>query len=180
MDILEQIGITKEELIERIADRALGIAADYKQTGEESWSDIPLSAVVDKKIKDSIDRLVQGLQGVITERVDQIMVQKMDEVFSTPFQRVDRWGQAVGNPTTIRDLVAEEATRYWSVKVDQYGKESTYNGVDRAQWYASKVMEDFYKSELQAEVRKMAEAMKKAIPATISKEISETVAKYLK
>jgi hypothetical protein len=36
MDILEQVGITKEELIDRIVEKALGITADYKQTGEET------------------------------------------------------------------------------------------------------------------------------------------------
>ena len=49
-DLFEQIGITKEELIDRIVDKALGMAADYRQTGEESWEDIPLSEVVDDKI----------------------------------------------------------------------------------------------------------------------------------
>ena len=180
MDILEQIGITKEELIERIADRALGIAADYRQTGEESWSDIPLSDVVDKKIRASIDKLMDGLQGRITERVDQIMVQKMEEVFTAPFQRTDRWGDKIGNPTTIREMIADQAAAYWNVSVDSSGKPTSYNGTERAKWYASQVMEGFYKSELQREVVAMADAMKKAIPATIAKEISDTVLKYLK
>ena len=106
MDLLRQLGITKEEMLERITDRALGITADHRQTGEESWDDIPFSSVVDRNIKDAIERLVASMESKISERIDLLLNEKMIEVFERAYQPVDRWGKPVGPMTTVRDIKA--------------------------------------------------------------------------
>lgn len=182
-DMLEQIGITKDELINRIVDKALGITADYRQTGEESWDEIPLSSVVDKKIEDAIGNLVGAMKPLIQERINSIMMEKIEEVFSKPFQPVNNWNEPKGDPTTIRDLIASEARTYWTAKVDANGRSdgSSYGDKqDRAAFFAKKVMTEYYEKELVSTVKKMAEELKAKIPATISQEIASTVIKHLK
>lgn len=183
MDLLEQVGITKDELIDRIVDKALGITADHRQTGEETWEDIPLSSVVDAKITSAIGSLVDKMKPMIEGRINEIMNAEIEKVFTSPFQPVTRWGEPKGEMTTIRDIIAKEATDYWSKKVDSSnGKEYTGfgNGEERAVYYARKVMSEFYEKELVKTVKKMAEDLKSKIPETIAKEISETVIKHLR
>jgi hypothetical protein len=182
MDILEQVGITKEELIERIVTRALGITAALEQTGEESWEEVPFSDVIDKKVNSAIGNFIEQFRPMIQFRINEIMNQKMNEVFEAPFQPVDKWGNKKGDETTIRDLIALDAKNYWSEKVDENGDvNSSYNNkMSRSTFYAHKVMTEFYNKELVSEVKKLASEMKAKIPATISEEISKTIIGYLK
>ena len=182
MDILEQVGITKEELIERIVTRALGIAAALEQTGEESWEEVPFSDVIDKKVNSAIGNFIEQFRPMIQFRINEIMNQKMNEVFEAPFQPVDKWGNKKGDETTIRDLIALDAKNYWSEKVDENGKvsDSYNNKMSRSTFYAHKVITEFYNKELVSEVKKLASEMKAKIPATISEEISKTIIGYLK
>jgi hypothetical protein len=181
-NILEQVGITKEELIERIINKALGITADYKQTGEETWEEIPFSSVVDKKITDTIKNMMNTIKPMIEERVIKIMDQEMEKVFNSPFQRVDSWGKAIGEPVSIRDIIAEQSKKYWETTVDSTGKPSnSYNSsFPRSEYYARQVMTDYYNKELVNEVKKMADDLSTKIPDTIGDEIHKTVLKYLR
>ena len=180
---LEQLGIGKEEILDRIVSAALGMAADYRQTGEESWTDIPLSEVVDNKITTAIGNLIDTIKPMIQARIEDITTKETEKIFNTTFQPVDHWNQPKGEPTTIRDMIAGEARSFWLSKVGPDGKieNSSYGSAkeERAVWYARKVMTDFYDKQLAVEVRKMAEEMKQKIPATISEEIAKTVLKYI-
>lgn len=183
MDILEQVGITKDELIDRIVEKALGITADYKQTGEESWEDIPLSSVVDRKITEAIGNLVDTMKKTIQTRIDEIMTREVEKVFTLPFQPVTRWGEKNGEETTIRDLIAKEADEYWKKVVNKNGEPITGYSLDsgsiRAEHYARKVMTEYYNKELVETVKTMADELKKRIPATIGEEITKTVQKHI-
>lgn len=182
-NILEQIGISKEELIERIVNKALGITSDYKQTGEESWDEIPFADVVDKKINTVIGNLIESMKPKIQERIDTIMGEQINKVFTEPFQPVTQWGEKKGDPITIRDLIANEAHGYWTTVVDDSGKPNASgygNKTPRSVYYAKQVMTEHYNKELVGEVKKMASEMKAMIPVTIAEEISNTVTKYLK
>ena len=184
MDILEQLGITKEELIDRITEKALGLTADTRaypdHNGEPVWEEIPFSSVIDTKINGVIDAAIKGMSAKIEERVSELITAKVDTVLCAPFQRVDRWGTAIGSPTTIKDLIADKTESYWKETVDRNGKTDGYDRKPRHEWYSEKVMDEYYRKELEVEVKKLAEAMKKAIPDTISKEISATITKYLR
>jgi len=180
-NILEQIGITSDELIERIVDKALGMTADYKQTGEETWSEIPFSKVVDAKITAAIGSLIEKMSPIIETRIEDILEAEAQKIFLNPFQRVNKFGEAVGGPTTIKDIIADSAVTYWTTIVGADGKPNPSYGdrMERAEFYAKKVMTEHYEKELVSVVRDMAKNLKDKIPATISDEISKTVLKYI-
>jgi len=182
MDILEQVGITKEELIDRIVEKALGITADYKQTGEETWEDIPLSRVVDQKITAAIGNLVESMKPKIQDRINEIMDKEVEKVFSQPFTPVDRFGYGKGETTTIRELIAKEAIEYWTEKVDDNGNKTNGYGVQtvRAEFYAKKFMKEFYTKNLSEYAENMAKEVKAKIPATFAEEVAKSFARYFK
>jgi len=182
-NLIEQLGISKEEIIERIVNKALGMTAGCKQTGEESWEDVPLSEVIDNKLESAIGNLIEKTKPFIEKRVEEIMIQKMNEVFDKPFQPVDRWGEPRGEKTTIKDLIANEAIEYWNKDVDCNNKPCgayTSDKQTRAMFFAKKSIESFYKTEMESVVKKMAEDMKNKIPIAIGEEITKSVVKYLK
>ena len=181
-NILEQIGITKEELIDRIVDKALGMSADYSQRGEDSWDEIPFSKVVDAQITKAIGDLILKMSPVIERRVEEVLTAEADKVFLMPFQRRDRFGEAVGEPTTIKNIIADSAEKYWTTLVGSDGKTGPSYGdkKERAEFYAVKVMTEYYDKELVGVVREIAKELKSRIPKTIADEISKTVTSYLK
>ena len=181
--IFEQIGITQEELIERIVDKALGCTAEYKQTGEESWEDLPFSEVVDNKISKALSGIIDALKPAIQEKIDCLIEKEVEKVFTSPFQRVDRWGEPKGKPITIRDIIATETQDYWSTIVDHNGKPSSEYHSDKQQrsvYYAKKVMTQVYDKELVSVVQNIAKDLKSRIPATIADEMTKTIKNYLK
>lgn len=183
MDILEQIGITKEELIQRIVDKALVITAVATQTGEDTWEDIPFSRTVDTLIARKIGDLVEKMNPLIQTRIETIMNEKIEAVFVAPFQRTTKFGDKIGEPTTIKECIAEEAVKFWTEQVNPInGERHTGYGdrVSRAEYYARKVMKEHYNKELISEVKAMAEEFKARIPKTVAEEISKTVLAHLR
>ena len=182
--ILEQIGITQDELIDRIVDRVLGMTAGYNQTGEDTYDEIPFSKVIDSKIEKALGDIVEKARESIQDKIDKIVTEKIEAVFSMPFQPVNRFGEKTGTETTIKELIANEATNYWTARVDpstgktpdRYASDHT----ERAVFYARKVMTEFYDKELVKIVKKMAEDLKNRIPETIGQEITKTVTNFLK
>lgn len=181
-NILEQIGITQDVLIEKLTERILGLTAGYNQTSAEEWHEIPFSDVVDSKIENALKGFIDKMNPFIQQRIEEIMSAKIEEVFTQPFQRVDSWGKPLGEPVTIKDLIAEQAQSYWTTKVNECGEISSNYGtkIPRSEYYAKKVMEEVYNQELVKTVKKMAVELKNKIPETISEEITKTVLKHLK
>ena len=186
MDILEQVGITKDELIERIVERALGVAAAFRQTGCESWEEIPLSEVVDKKITEAIGNLVKEFEEKIKTRVDEITSAEVNKLLDKPFCPVDEWGQVIGEATTVKQIIVNYASGYWDVKVGTDGKparEGTYHYESlptRGEVYAQKVVKDLFTSTVEKQVKEIASELVAKIPETIGEEITKTVVKHLR
>jgi hypothetical protein len=183
-DILQQLGLKKEEIIDIIVNRALNLPADYRSNGENSWESIPFHEVIDTKINKAISNLIQESMTAIQIKIDQIVERETSKIFNSPFQPVDRFGAPVGNPTTVKDIIADTIAKYWNVRVNSEGKEvkgyapsSSY--MTRAEFYAIKVTTDFFDKEIVKEIKKMAEEFRNKIPETIGDEISNMVKKHL-
>lgn len=182
MNLLEQLGITKEEMLERITDRALGLTADHRQTGEESCEEIPFSSVIDKNIKEALKKFVESMEGKITERIETLLNERMIEVFERSYQPIDRWGKEIGPRTTVRDKIMDMAESYWMDAVDASGqKADNYSAKKRRfEWAVERCVAETMQNEIRQSVQKLAADLKAKIPEAIGKEISETVVKYLK
>jgi hypothetical protein len=177
-DLLEQLGITREEVIDKIVNKALGAVASYRQTGEETWEDIPLHTTVDKKIKQSIDGLMESMKVQINGRIDEILANEISRIFSGPFQQVNTYGEPVGELTTVREMIMNFAKNYWNDRVDSNGKPAgqyVQKAMTRAEFQAKAVIDETYKTLLSTSVTSMMEEIKKEIPDTIAKELAQKI-----
>lgn len=181
-DLLKQLGITREEIIDRITSKALGLAADQVQGEDGEWQDVAFCQVAEKKIEEAIKNLIKNLQPTIQQKIDQLVTARTEEIFLKPFQPVNEWGEKQGEPTTIKDMISKEAIKFWECAVDDNGDVTKYGSgkQTRAAYYAKKVTRDYYSQELTHEIKKMALEIKNKIPATIADEIREAIFKYLK
>lgn len=186
MDILEQVGITKEELIERIVDRALGTTADYSQVDTDRWEELPLAEVVDKKITDAIGSLIKKFEEKINARVDEITSAKVNDLLDKPFQPVDEWGQPKGEKTTVKQIIVKYASDYWDVKVGTDGKPARegvyhYDSLPtRGEMYAQKVVKELFTSAVERQVKELASTLFEKIPEALGAEINKLVIRHLK
>jgi hypothetical protein len=177
-DILEQLGITREEIIDRIVVKALGLNISQS----EEWEHVPFSVRVEEIISEKVTSIVEESKPMIQEKIYSMIDREVEKIFTGPFYKVNRWGDKIGEATTLRDVIADEAISYWNQKVTYDGKKSDGYGssMPRSEFYAKKVMTDVFDKHLVSEVKKMAEELKNKIPDTISSEISKVIFSYLK
>lgn len=175
--LLEELGITREEVMDRIVAQALGSVANYRQTGEETWEDIPLSADVDKRINQAVVALMKSMESHIHARVEEHLRVELQKTFEAPFQRVNSIGEPVGEPTTVREMIVEYAKNYWNEKVDSQGKPGSHYGRNqtRAEWQAGQVIVSTYENLLRDSVSTMVADLKKQMPDTLAQELSKSI-----
>lgn len=117
---LQALGITKEELQQRVIDRAVerifettGIDED----GDEFVETSPFAGRLEKAVKAAIDARV----GEIAEK--HVLPITGDLVENIVLQATNTWGEKVGKPQTFREYMIARAENYLTEKVDYNGKE---------------------------------------------------------
>jgi hypothetical protein len=186
MNLLDELGITREELINRTIEKILDIPAGY-EAGNPDYDEcveLTIHEEVKSQVNNSIKNIVKQSQAVIQEEIQKAIQERVSEVFTQPFQPVSRWNEPVGEPTTIRDLIAKEAETFWTTAVDKDGKpyEGGYRREQetRASYYARQTMKEYYTKELQIKADEMAKEVKDMIPDTFIAQISKSLKKYFK
>lgn len=183
MNLLEELGITKEELIERTIGKILELPSGFQQTGEEEYVEVSIHKEVKQQVNSMIKGIVESSKGVIQKAIDDAIRENVEAVFSKPFCKIDRFGDQQGETTTIRAMIADEATAYWTKKVDSNGND--VNGycnspTIRAEYYAKKFMEEFYSTELRKFAEGMAKEVKEKIPAAFAEEVAKSFTRLFK
>ncbi len=176
MKVLEQLGISREDVLEKIAERAFEAVFEDRETSEQEYID----EIVCDKLEKEVKNLVEQAHANIVEKVNAIMYTAVEQVFNEPFQRINVWGEPEGEPTTIKDMIALEAKNYWEQKVDSRGNVSSYtNAKPRAEYYATKIIEHVYDKQLEQQSKALAQKLKAKIPETIGDEVAKTIKNYL-
>src|SRR5690606_35818020 len=107
-----QLGVSQEDLIERIVER--------------------LADGMHEHIADTVKRDVfEQVQKRIIPVIDAQITKEMEVVLSQEIQPVTMWSERTGKQTTIREQLAERARVFWTVKVDDKGKEQSFGGAPR-------------------------------------------------
>lgn len=105
-NILETIGLTKEEMADRVAER------------------IANSLIEERIFADALRKKVEGLVG---ESIEKIALQHVAPDFpalveTMLLQNTNRWGESKGAPLTFREYLTEKAEEFLREPVDMDGK----------------------------------------------------------
>lgn len=183
MDLLQELGITREELIDRTVGKILDLPSGFDQVSEEEYVEVSIHKEVKARVNEMIKGIVDNSKKVIQDAINDAIKKNVDDVFSKPFVRTDRWGDKIGGETTIRDLIADEAQNYWTQSVNGNGEaENGYSSSkqSRAEFYAKKVMVEFYDAQLKDYAKNLGIEIRKKIPETLADEVAKTISSYIR
>lgn len=110
-----------------LADLGLTYDEDGNQDGARSLPDLVIDGAVallfrDSNLRDEVRK--QVAEQVSTTVKDKVAV-LVSEAFDAPIQRTTSWGEAKGEPTTVREIIRLEIERFMTAKSD--GRRNSYD-----------------------------------------------------
>ncbi|TXH43920.1 MAG: hypothetical protein E6Q97_33490 [Desulfurellales bacterium] len=116
---LEELGITKEELAERVVDRItdqLLRGYEFDEEGNEGPRASSFNQTLQKQIKELIDAKVAAL-------AEQHVLPKVgDFIENLTLQETNKWGEKTGQTLTFIEYLVQRADAYMREEVDRNGK----------------------------------------------------------
>lgn len=125
-------------------------------------ADIEISEKINKYIEEKIDYIFAS---TIDSKINQIVDDLIKDGFNREYTKVDTFGQAKGQPTTIRKEIELLLTDYWKQRVDKNGKrtESTYSSYSRAEWLMVQITAEDFTKQLKQEAVNITASLKDGI-----------------
>lgn len=121
MDIktLEALGISAEDLAERIIDQAverLLATTGYDEDGDETSHASRFKREIEKRVQAAVDQKIAALAAEhVIPRVGE-MIEQAD------MRQTNRYGEPVSPPMTFKEYIANRAQVYMTEDVDYHGK----------------------------------------------------------
>lgn len=119
-----------------------------------------------KKVSDGISkRIDQEVNSVINTSIASAVEERMqgivDDILTTPYQPVDRWGSSVGAPTTFREALVKSIHENMVYKKTQYSSDANIftKSVDAVIAEQMKIISALYKETVDQEIGKQAFAL---------------------
>lgn len=143
---------------QRMADTIAGMASSaiVKACGDD----------IRKMVSDQVRTQIESKVGAL-----------IDEILAAGVQQRDRYGDPVGEPTTMKALIGKASEDYLAVKVDKNGSPGNYSPVGtRLEFIVKKNVEEVIDYKMQNEIKKACELAVQAAQA----KVGEAVAKLLK
>jgi len=119
---LEELGITKEDLQERVIERCCEMLLS-EVSYDENESPRIISSSFERKAKEQIKKIIDEK---VTEAGDKHVlpfVAKMIE--NTVLQKTNEWGEKTGTPISFIEYLVQRAEVYMTQQVDYKGEEKT-------------------------------------------------------
>lgn len=161
---LQQIGITKEEILDRLADRILS------------------DGLSEEGFEHAKRKVLEGYKSGIEKAINHVISEACAEALTMEFQPVNMWGEKTGAPTTVRDLFVKKCQDWWNQKVDSSGNPTTDsygNKKTMVQHHAEMAVKEIVSRQMNAELSTVVASAKAALAASIGQYIQENVAKKL-
>lgn len=123
-------------------------------------NDQDLSGMIAKEVKKRLDKIfADRAEAQIQKAIDDAVV----AAFNLEYQRVNNWGEAVGEKTTIKQRLDLTISSYWQAKVDaKTGKasDSSYSSVTRAEYLMTTICAQDFTETMKQQVQNITGALK--------------------
>lgn len=142
-------------------------------------------------LEDRIDAFVQSTiteeaRASLVEKIDDALTTEISAVLSTEIVPVDIWGDAKGEPTTIRQQLHKRAMNYWEDRVEpdrnnpgRY-RQTDYGGKPRHQHIFQSVCQEAFEKAMQENIDAMVKAFRDAMVRDAGKKAVEHIDKIIK
>lgn len=163
---LAELGITNEDLIAKVVEK---LAEEF--CGDADLSDMIESEMV-RYVRERVDTTMKAT-------IDSRLEQEMSAILSSKIAPVNIWGEATGEPTTIREALAERAKEFWDVRVDEKGKPTTWNGKPRHQRLLEEILQDKFAQAVKQHAEEIVAGFRAAVKTDLSKLCAEHIEKLI-
>ena len=161
-----QFDITREEV--------LALAA--QKITEEYYDCDHLHTLVSKAITSRVEKVFAE---TLNARIDTLLSETITKLVDETVTPVNIWGEATGEPTTIRQALAKKAKDFWLVKVNADGKEATYNGTERWKMFLQQVSKEEFMKAIKENIDSIVQGFKEALRADTGKLLGEHIEKLI-
>lgn len=145
-------GIKPEDILELAAQKLADEFADKYQ--------------VQQKAYELIESRVNGVATKnLVQKVDDVLTAEMERILRAEIIPLDMWGEKAGQPTNIRDMIAERARKFWDERVEKDGKLTTYGGQPRHEHMMRQIVNDEFDKAIKQNVVEIIAGMKDAMRA---------------
>lgn len=151
--------------------RRLSITQDEIIRGVCKYFADKLSPVIEQHLQ-------QIAESAFESAVNRAADEMLRELLNKPQRKTNQWGEAVGEPVTMREYIADRFERYMSTSVDREGRPSSYDSDrkrTRSQWLIETLGEKLVLDAAKVEVEKV----RKSAEAQISQAVASFIASKL-
>jgi hypothetical protein len=128
--------------------------------------------ILDEMKKEISDLIRKEAQIVIHQQLESIV----SEQLLLPFQPHDKWGDAKGEVTTLRDLIKKQYSEFMVEKVDSSGRAGCYDAkTPRIEYYVEKQVEEQFDYQFKQMLAKEAEKAKETMSVKIAEVLSSAL-----
>ena len=146
-------------------------AAIVQRASDEILNDIDLSEMIRKDVQRRIDNIFHA---TAEKQIEAMVADAINAGLNREYQRVNQWGEPVGEVTTIKQSLDRIVNGYWSEKVEpKTGKRasSDYNAVTRAEYIMTTVCAESFTDQMKSMTLSIAGHMKDGLRSEIARTV---------
>lgn len=122
--------------------------------------------------------LVSAVGTAVKEQISAQVGAKVSEVLDTNIRPTNEWGEAKGEPISLREMVGRAARDYLGVKVDKEGRSTTYNADQtRLEYIVKQVVATTFNYQMQTEVKKAVELARAEAVGKVASVVGDMIIK---
>lgn len=158
---------------QKIADAVLSKYDDLHDYAEKRIEKLISSTVTDE------------MRNSMVATIDQKLAEETEKILQQKIVPVDIWGEATGEPATIREQLHKRALEYWEERMEpdsnnrgRYRK-SSYGGTPRHKLVYQDIAKAAFEEAIKANVSEMVKAFRDAMRKDAYKVVSERIDKII-
>ncbi|MES2737260.1 MAG: hypothetical protein V4672_13130 [Verrucomicrobiota bacterium] len=162
---LEALGISKEQIVEKIV-------SNLTEEAREEITDLVASDIRKK--------VMAEVQSDLLATVKTAVAETCAKALDVKFQPLDVWGEAQGEPVTVREMFHRHAKEWWSQTVDAQGRptDGYSKKMTRAEWHAAEAVKTALNGSLHAELEGVIKDARNEVSSAVSKVLHTYVTQH--
>lgn len=163
------LGISREDLLDKIVENV-----SENLLGDEERIGVNVSRVIHERVDKSV---MKALADAVPKRVDDIL----ERALGVQYTPINNWGEPVGAPQTIREVMLNQARSYMEQPVNingapiNPGAYSSTPTMSRLQWHVAQAVKD----AMNKEMRGVLEQMKADYSQKLREAVGTAMAKFI-
>ncbi len=145
-----------------------------------------LASLAEMRIKETIASVISDEMRVsMAKTVDDKLQSEMEKILQHKIVPVDIWGEATGEPSTLREQIHKRALEYWEESVEpdknkrgRYRKTS-YGGTPRHKLVFQDVAQKAFEEAMRANIAEMVKSFRDAMRKDMARKVEEHIDKII-